>query len=128
MAGHDGLDRELRWAHVIEMPDPDDLLKGGELVLTTGLGAGAKADAPARVDRLGARAGRRGGRGRARDDAGASGPGAGGAACAAADVPLVAFRRAVRFIEITEAVHAAVLNASSSCCAAARRSTGASPT
>src|ERR1700754_2254004 len=31
---------ELRWAHVIEMPDPDDLLKGGELVLTTGLGAG----------------------------------------------------------------------------------------
>src|SRR3977135_1818469 len=32
---------ELRWAHVIEMPDPDDLLKGGELVLTTGLGAGA---------------------------------------------------------------------------------------
>src|SRR3954453_4799889 len=26
-------------AHVIEMPDPDDLLKGGELVLTTGLGA-----------------------------------------------------------------------------------------
>src|SRR4051812_25085205 len=31
---------ELRWAHVIEMRDPDDLLKGGELVLTTGLGAG----------------------------------------------------------------------------------------
>ena len=31
-------------------------------------------------------------------------------ACADADVPLVAFRRAVRFIEITEAVHAAVLN------------------
>src|ERR1700750_2106030 len=40
LAGHDGLSRELRWAHVIEMPDPDDLLKGGELVLTTGLGAG----------------------------------------------------------------------------------------
>src|ERR1700759_3537817 len=34
---------ELRWAHVIEMPDPDDLLKGGELVLTTGLGAGGAA-------------------------------------------------------------------------------------
>ncbi len=31
-------------------------------------------------------------------------------ACAAAGVPLVAFRRAVRFVEITEAVHAAVLN------------------
>src|ERR1051325_2221351 len=34
---------ELRWAHVIEMRDPDDLLKGGELVLTTGLGAGDEA-------------------------------------------------------------------------------------
>ena len=31
-------------------------------------------------------------------------------ACADADVPLVAFRRQVRFVEITEAVHAAVLN------------------
>jgi purine catabolism regulator len=38
------VDCELRWSHVIEMRDPDDLLKGGELVLTTGLGAG---DAPA---------------------------------------------------------------------------------
>ena len=35
------LGRQIRWAHVIEMPEPDDLLKGGELVLTTGLGAGA---------------------------------------------------------------------------------------
>ena len=31
-------------------------------------------------------------------------------ACAGAGVPLVAFRRAVRFVEITEAVHAAVLH------------------
>src|SRR4051794_27796623 len=38
--GDGSLGREIRWAHVIEMPDPDDLLKGGELVLTTGLGAG----------------------------------------------------------------------------------------
>ena len=40
VAGHELLGRELRWAHVIEMPDPADLLKGGELVLTTGLGPG----------------------------------------------------------------------------------------
>src|SRR4051795_7951332 len=39
LTGEGALDREVRWAHVIEMPDPDDLLKGGELVLTTGLGA-----------------------------------------------------------------------------------------
>ena len=31
-------------------------------------------------------------------------------ACAEAGVPLVAFRRSVRFVEITEAVHGAVLN------------------
>ena len=41
VVGDAALGREIRWAHVIEMPDPDDLLKGGELVLTTGLGAGA---------------------------------------------------------------------------------------
>src|SRR5918999_2434178 len=40
IAGAEGLDRELRWAHVIEMADPSNLLKGGELVLTTGIGAG----------------------------------------------------------------------------------------
>src|ERR1041384_5799743 len=39
LVGDADLGRESRWAHVIEMPDPDDLLKGGELVLTTGLGA-----------------------------------------------------------------------------------------
>ena len=42
IAGAEGLDRELRWAHVIEMADPSDLLKGGELVLTTGIGAGER--------------------------------------------------------------------------------------
>ena len=42
IAGGEGLDRELRWAHVIEMADPSDLLKGGELVLTTGIGAGPR--------------------------------------------------------------------------------------
>src|SRR5918999_6463357 len=42
IAGHDAVGRELRWAHVVEMPDPSDLLKGGELVLTTGMGAGSR--------------------------------------------------------------------------------------
>src|SRR3954462_8543640 len=35
-----GVECELRWSPVIEMRNPDALLKGGELVLTTGLGAG----------------------------------------------------------------------------------------
>src|SRR5258705_11446964 len=42
IGGAEALDRELRWAHVIEIADPSDLLKGGELVLTTGMGTGAQ--------------------------------------------------------------------------------------
>src|SRR3954468_20256319 len=42
IAAADALDPPLRWAHVIEMADPSDLLKGGELVLTTGIGAGTR--------------------------------------------------------------------------------------
>jgi purine catabolism regulator len=110
ITGEAGLDRELRWAHVIEMADPSDLLKGGELVLTTGIGAGARE------------------RDQTRWIASLLEQGAVGVAvelgttwreripdpvvraCADAGVPLMAFRRQVRFIEITEAVHAAVLN------------------
>ena len=110
VAGSAGLARELRWAHVIELPDPADLLKGGELVLTTGMGAGEHAAAQrAWVGSL-------------------VGQGASAVAvelghtwrehmpatvlevCEADGVPLIAFRRAVRFVEITEAVHAAVLH------------------
>ena len=106
----DALDRELRWAHVIEMAEPDDVLKGGELVLTTGIGAGTRE------------------RDQRRWIASVLGQGAAAVAvelgstwrdrvpepvveaCAAAGVPLIAFRRQVRFVEITEAVHGAVLN------------------
>src|SRR5690349_10840402 len=111
--GDAALGRPIRWAHVVEMRDPDDLLKGGELVLTTGIGAGDEArhqalwtaslveqgmaalaielgstwrEVPAPVIAGCARAGRVG-------------------------IPIVAFHRPVRFIEITEAVHGAVVNA-----------------
>src|SRR4051795_5342138 len=110
VTGEGALAREVRWAHVIEMPDPADLLKGGELVLTTGLGAGAEAAhqtawVASLVDQgLTALAGELGTSWRAV-------PAAVTAACARAGVPLVAFHRAVRFIEITEAVHSAVLHA-----------------
>ena len=103
-------DRELRWAHVIEMPDPADLLKGGELVLTTGLGAGADAAHQARwigslieqgIAALAIELG----------TSWRSVPRVVVDACASAGVPVVAFHRAVRFVEITEAVHGAVLHA-----------------
>jgi PucR family transcriptional regulator, purine catabolism regulatory protein len=110
LCGGDALDRELRWAHVIEMADPSDLLKGGELVLTTGIGAGVdehdqrrwiasviEQDPAALAVELGSTWRERV-------------PRAVVSACAGAGVPLVAFRRTVRFIEITEAVHSAVLH------------------
>jgi len=110
IAGAEGVDRELRWAHVIEMADPSNLLKGGELVLTTGIGAGAQERDQARwIESLieqgaAAVAVELGSTWRERV------PEPVVRACADAGVPLVAFRRSVRFVEITEAVHAAVVN------------------
>lgn len=37
-AGEGGLDREVAWAHVSEMPDPTQWLEAGDLVMTTGIG------------------------------------------------------------------------------------------
>src|SRR3954471_1698650 len=109
LTGEGALDRQIRWAHVIEMPDPGDLLKGGELVLTTGLGAGGdaahqRAWAASLVEQgLAALAVELGTSWR-------EVPAAVVSVCAGAGVPVVAFHRAVRFIEITEAVHSAVLH------------------
>ncbi|HSO56097.1 MAG TPA: PucR family transcriptional regulator ligand-binding domain-containing protein, partial [Actinomycetes bacterium] len=36
VAGADGLDRPIRWAHVSELEDPTRFLRGGEVLLTTG--------------------------------------------------------------------------------------------
>jgi purine catabolism regulator len=37
VAGASGLDREVRWAHVVDMPDPAPWVMPGQLLLTTGL-------------------------------------------------------------------------------------------
>ena len=37
VAGEESLDRLVRWVHAIELPDAARLLRGGELVLTTGI-------------------------------------------------------------------------------------------
>ena len=110
VTGENELARQVRWAHVIEMPEPDDLLKGGELVLTTGLGAGAAAaHQEAWTRSLVAQ-----GLAALAIELGSSWrevPAPVLRACSRAGVPVIAFHRAVRFIEITEAVHAAVLHA-----------------
>lgn len=41
VAGHDGADRAIEWAHSIELTDPSPWITGGELVMTTGLTIGA---------------------------------------------------------------------------------------
>src|SRR4029079_3988203 len=108
--GDGSLGRAIRWAHVIEMPDPDDLLKGGELVLTTGLGAGDEA----RHQALWSASLIEQGMAALAVELGSSWrevPAPVVAACARANIPVVAFHRPVRFIEITEAVHGALVNA-----------------
>jgi PucR family transcriptional regulator, purine catabolism regulatory protein len=41
-AGGRGLDREVSWAHVCEMPNPAEWLDAGDLVMTTGMGIPAE--------------------------------------------------------------------------------------
>ncbi len=43
VAGAQHLDREILWAHAIELPDPGPYLSGGELVMTTGITVGTDA-------------------------------------------------------------------------------------
>lgn len=40
VAGNKGVSRVIRWVHVSELEDPTPWLKGGELLLTTGMGVG----------------------------------------------------------------------------------------
>jgi len=54
-AGECGLDREVSWAHVCEMPDPAEWLAAGDLLMTTGLGIPADpSEQRAFVERLAA--------------------------------------------------------------------------
>src|SRR3954453_23988145 len=96
VVGRPALGHEVRWAHVIEMPEPDDLLKGGELVLTTGLGAGTRAE----VQRAGIASRLGQGAAAVAVELGTTWrehlPAPVVDACRAAGVPLVAFRRSVR--------------------------------
>jgi PucR family transcriptional regulator, purine catabolism regulatory protein len=103
VAGREASDRPVRWVHVSELEDPTPWLRGGELLLTTGMGLGAT---PARqrgyVDRL-AGAGVAGlGLGLGFSHRGT--PHALAAAAEKARLPLVEVPYAVPFIALTEAV------------------------
>jgi purine catabolism regulator len=111
VAGAGGLDRPVRWVHVAEVPDIASLLRGGELVLTTGIGlpgddAGLRAFigelADVGVAGLVVELGRR---------YAGSVPRVMAAAAQRRELPLVELRRATPFVRITEAVHALIVDA-----------------
>jgi hypothetical protein len=110
VAGSGRLDGPVRWVHALELTDVGRLLRGGELVLSTGI---ALPESPAgladyvaslaqvAVAGLAVELGRR--------YTGAL-PAALVAAAEARSVPLIELRREVAFIEITEAVHARIID------------------
>jgi purine catabolism regulator len=108
-AGERNLDRPIRWVHAGEVSYIASVLLGGELLLTTGMGIGRRASAQRRfIEEL--------------DDAGAAAlfvelggalddlPPALVATAEERGLPLVAFRRDVRFIPVTEAIHTELVN------------------
>jgi PucR family transcriptional regulator, purine catabolism regulatory protein len=111
VAAADRLGTPVRWVHAAELTDVGRLLRGGELVLSTGIAlpssAGGLAEyvaglAGAGVAGLAIELGQR--------YSGAL-PAALVTAAEARGVPLVAFQCEVPFVEITEAVHARIIDA-----------------
>jgi PucR family transcriptional regulator, purine catabolism regulatory protein len=110
VAGSGGTDRRVRWVHVSELPTIAEMLRGGELLLTTGIALPEKPEGLARYIRQLARADAAGvviGLGprfvdqvpmamlRAADETG---------------LPLILLRRFTRFIDITEDVHSQIVD------------------
>ncbi|MGW8064286.1 PucR family transcriptional regulator [Streptomyces ziwulingensis] len=108
VTGLDAVDRPVRWVHITELTDPASFLKGGELVLTTGM---PLPDDPAGVRRY-------------VDELAAVGaaalvielvrryhrpPGALVHACRARGLPLVTLAKDVNFLEVTQVVHTLLL-------------------
>nr|WP_264937170.1 PucR family transcriptional regulator [Streptomyces sp. A012304] len=102
------LDRPVRWVHITELTDPASFLKGGELVLTTGMPLPEEPAGVRRyVDELA--------------DIGAAAlvielvrryhrpPEALVHACQARGLPLVTLAKDVNFLEVTQVVHAVIL-------------------
>ncbi|HEX5190232.1 MAG TPA: PucR family transcriptional regulator [Streptosporangiaceae bacterium] len=111
LTGADRLEAPVRWVHVIELAEAGHLLRGGELVLSTGIALPPDADGLARyvaglaaagVSALAVELGSRYVRAL---------PRALVAAATTAGLPLIVLERETQFIAITEAVHAQILDA-----------------
>jgi len=110
VAAADRLDAPVRWVHVIELAEAAHLLRGGELVLSTGIALPADPAGLARyvadlasvgVSALAVELGSRYAR---------SLPAALVSAASGHRLPLIVLQRETQFIEITEAVHARIID------------------
>ncbi len=110
LAATDRLDSPVRWVHVIELAEAAHLLRGGELVLSTGIALPGDPGGLARyvadlasvgVSALAVELGSRYSR---------SLPDALVAAAVTHRLPLLVFERETQFIEITESVHALIID------------------
>jgi purine catabolism regulator len=105
LSGQDLLDRPVRWVHVTEWEKPASALRGGELVLTTGIGF------PARLDDYAAELADIGAAavvlelGRCYQEA----PYDLVSGCRARGVPLIVLHAGVKFVDVTQEVHAMIL-------------------
>ena len=110
VAGQESLDRIVRWVHVVDVPAPDELLRGGELVLSTGAGPGLHENNQRRFVR-------------SLSEQRAAGllieigytykralPPALIKEASARSLPLIATHRPTRFVDITEAIHGALVD------------------
>ena len=109
VAGHAHLTRPVRWVHISEQADIASYLKGGEMLLMTGIGLGADPQVHRRfISQL--------------DEVGVSGvlirlgaafdelPAALIGEAERRGLPLVALHRRIGYMEVTEQVHRAIVN------------------
>ena len=113
LAGADRLDVPVRWVHAVEVTDDvARLLRGGELILSTGI-ALPESDSGdgVRMSPSSPRPGWRGWRSSLGGGIRSALPAALVDAAASSRVVLIEFRREVAFVEITEAVHTRIFEA-----------------
>jgi PucR family transcriptional regulator, purine catabolism regulatory protein len=110
VAGSQGIDAEVRWVHSLDVPDVSNLLRGGEMILTTGVSIGADAAAQRRFVRDLVAEGAVG----AAVELGVAWHGSLPAALVreaeARGFPLVALKRGIRFVEVSRTVNGSLLN------------------
>lgn len=113
LAGGSGLDTPIRWVHIAEEAEASSLLEGGELVLTTGLAFRRSADLTRTFLERYQAAGAAAVVVELVDDDGAPDTRAAGhlrAAAGAVGCPLILLTRRVRFVQVTEEAHRALMD------------------